>query len=66
MDTDTVIVSPAFQVRLPKRVREALGLVPGQRLRVVQYGQRVELVPLRPVLEAPGLFGDHLVRQVTD
>jgi AbrB family looped-hinge helix DNA binding protein len=66
MDTDTVIVSPAFQVRLPKRVRETLGLVPGQRLRVVQYGQRVELVPLRPVLEAPGLFGDHLVRQATD
>jgi AbrB family looped-hinge helix DNA binding protein len=63
---DTVIVSPAFQVRLPKRVREALGLVPGQRLRVVQYGQRVVLVPLRPALEAPGLFGEPLAREVTD
>jgi AbrB family looped-hinge helix DNA binding protein len=63
---DTVIVSPAFQVRLPKQVREALGLVPGQRLRVVQYGQRVELVPLRPALEAPGLFGDPRAREVTD
>lgn len=54
---DTVIISPAFQVRLPKRVREALGLQPGQQLRVVQYAERIELVPVRPVLEFGGLFG---------
>jgi AbrB family looped-hinge helix DNA binding protein len=54
---DTVVISPGFQVRIPKRVREALGLAPGQRLRVVQYAGRVELVPHRPAFECPGLFG---------
>jgi AbrB family looped-hinge helix DNA binding protein len=53
---NTVVISPGFQVRLPKCVREALRLSPGQRLRVVQYGQRIELVPVRPAFEAPGLF----------
>ncbi len=55
---DTVVISQGFQVRLPRRVREALGLAPGQRLRVVHYGQRIELVPVRPVIECAGLFGD--------
>lgn len=55
---DTVIISPAFQVRLPKHIREALGLGPGHRLRIVQYGGRIELVPLRPVVEGSVLFGE--------
>ena len=55
---ETVVISPGFQVRLPKRVRAALRLAPGQRLRVVLYGQRLELVPLRPAFECPGLFGN--------
>jgi AbrB family looped-hinge helix DNA binding protein len=54
---ETVVVSPTFQVRLPKAVREALGLEPGQRLRVVHYDRRIELVPLRPAFECPTLFG---------
>jgi AbrB family looped-hinge helix DNA binding protein len=54
---DTVVISPGFEIRLPKRSREALGLAPGQRLRVVQYAGRIELVPYRPAFECPGLFG---------
>ena len=56
---DTVVISPAFHVRLPKRVREALGWSPGQVLRVVCYGERLELVPLRPAIEGAALFGEH-------
>lgn len=54
---DTVVISPGFEIRIPRRVREALGLAPGQRLRVVHYAGRVELVPYRPAFECPGLFG---------
>lgn len=54
---DIVVISAGFEIRIPKRVREALGLVPGQRLRVVQYAGRVELAPVRPAFECPGLFG---------
>ncbi len=56
----TVVISPAFQVRLPKSAREALQLVPGQQLRVVQYAGRLELVPVRPTLAGAALFGDPL------
>ncbi len=46
---DQVKISPKFQVVIPKAVRESLGLVAGQRLQVVQYGDRIELVPVRDI-----------------
>jgi len=38
---ETVIISPKYQVVIPQRIREALGLRPGQKVRVMQYDQRV-------------------------
>jgi bifunctional DNA-binding transcriptional regulator/antitoxin component of YhaV-PrlF toxin-antitoxin module len=54
---DTVVVSPSYRVRIPRQLCKALAIQPGQHLRIVQYGGRLELVPLRPVFEAPALFG---------
>lgn len=54
---DTVVISPAFQVRIPKHVRDALGLVPGQCMRLVRHAGHVELVPLRPAFECAALSG---------
>ena len=51
---DQVKISPKFQVVIPKTVRESLGLVAGQRLQVVQYGDRIELVPVRDIREMRG------------
>jgi AbrB family looped-hinge helix DNA binding protein len=45
-DVDTITISPKFQVVIPKRIREAMALRPGQRLLAVQVGDRIELVPL--------------------
>ena len=42
-----VTVSPKFQVVIPQAVREAMGLVPGAKLQVVQYENRIELIPIR-------------------
>lgn len=42
-----VTVSPKFQVVIPQAVREAMGLVPGVKLQVVQFEDRIELIPLR-------------------
>ncbi|MYF91164.1 MAG: AbrB/MazE/SpoVT family DNA-binding domain-containing protein [Gemmatimonadetes bacterium] len=51
-----VIVSAKFQVVIPKAVREALGILPGQRLQVVPYGDRIELVPMRGIGEMRGFL----------
>jgi AbrB family looped-hinge helix DNA binding protein len=45
---DVVTVSPKFRVVIPQRVRESLGLRPRQKMQVVLYGDRVELIPQRP------------------
>ena len=53
---EQVKVSPKFQVVIPKRVRESLGIRPGQRLQVVSYGDRIELLPLRDIGEMRGFL----------
>jgi len=44
-----VTVSPKYQVVIPQRIREALGLKPGQKIEAVQYLDRVEFIPVRPI-----------------
>lgn len=53
---ETVTVSPKFQVVIPRAVRERIGLEPGQKLRVIPYGDRIELVPVRHISEARGFL----------
>lgn len=53
---ETVTVSPKYQVVIPKRVRESLGLRPGQKVQVVQYENRIELIPQEPIEEARGFL----------
>ena len=49
-----VTVSPKFQVVIPRAVREALGIKPGQKVQVVQYDNRVELIPVKPTKQTRG------------
>jgi len=44
---DTTRISPKYQVVIPRNVREAMDLKPGTRLQVVQFNDRIELIPLR-------------------
>ncbi len=53
---DTTTVSPKFQVVIPLRVREALGIRPGQRLQVIPYEGRIELIPVKPLKQARGFL----------
>jgi AbrB family looped-hinge helix DNA binding protein len=52
----TVKVSPKFQVVIPKEIRESMHLLPGQRMQVVQYENRIELIPERDVGELEGFL----------
>lgn len=56
MDTDTVTLSPEFQVVIPQAIREALRLTAGEKLRVLRYADRVEFIPVRPVQELRGFL----------
>ena len=44
---ETIKISPKYQVVIPRNVREAMDLKPGTRLQVVQFDDRIELIPLR-------------------
>jgi AbrB family looped-hinge helix DNA binding protein len=50
----TVTVSPKFQVVIPRPVRDNLHLRPGQKMRVIEYSGRVELIPERDITELRG------------
>ena len=52
----TVTVSPKFQVVIPKSVREALRLRPGQKMQVIEYEGRIELLPERDMAELKGFL----------
>ena len=42
-----VTVSSKFQVVIPREVRESMDLKPGTRVQVLQYENRIELIPLK-------------------
>jgi AbrB family looped-hinge helix DNA binding protein len=53
---DTVTLSPKFQVVIPRRVRERIGLRPGEKLQVISFDDRIELIPVRPMSEMKGFL----------
>lgn len=52
----TVTVSPKFQVVIPKLIRDALRLRPGQKMKVMEYDGRIELIPDRDISELKGFL----------
>ena len=52
----TVTVSPKFQVVIPKDIREAMHLRPGQKLKVIEYEGLIELIPDREISELKGFL----------
>jgi len=53
---ETVTASTRYQVVIPRAVRESLDVRPGQKVQVIAYGNRIELIPLRPVQESRGFL----------
>ncbi len=53
---DTVTISPKFQVVIPLKVREALRLKPGQKVQVISYEGRIELIPVEPIRRGRGFL----------
>lgn len=53
---EIVTVSPKYQVVIPRAVRELLGVQPGQKVQVIPYKDRIELVPLKLPQELRGFL----------
>ena len=53
---DTVTVSPKFQIVIPRQVRDRMGIRPGEKLQVICFDNRIELVPVRPMRKMKGFL----------
>ena len=51
-----VTVSPKYQVVIPREVRERMDMCPGEKLQVICFDNRIELVPIRPMREMKGFL----------
>lgn len=52
----TMKISPKFQVVIPKEIREGLHLKAGQKVEIMQYENRIELIPLYPIKKMRGFL----------
>jgi AbrB family looped-hinge helix DNA binding protein len=50
----TVTVSPKFQVVIPKEVREAMAIEPGQKMSIMVYKGHMVLIPILPMDQLRG------------
>ena len=53
---DVVTVSPNYQIVIPRSVRERMRIHPGERLQVISFDDRIELIPLRPMHSMRGFL----------
>jgi AbrB family looped-hinge helix DNA binding protein len=51
---ETVTISPKFQVVIPQKIREAMGLRTGEKAKVLAFKNRIEIIPVRDVRSLRG------------
>ena len=51
-----VTISPKFQVVIPKEIRQGLRLKAGQKVEMVRYDNRIELIPIYPMKQLRGFL----------
>jgi AbrB family looped-hinge helix DNA binding protein len=53
---DTVTISFKYQLVIPRAIREKWNIKPGQKVRLIVFGNRLEVVPVRDIREARGFL----------
>jgi len=51
-----VTVSPKYQIVIPKEICASLGIFSGQKVQMMSYQGRTEVIPLRPMKEMKGFL----------
>ncbi|MCY7361697.1 MAG: AbrB/MazE/SpoVT family DNA-binding domain-containing protein [Ignavibacteria bacterium] len=52
----TVIVSPKFQVVIPKHIRQKMKMKAGQKLQILETEDRIEFIILKNIKESRGFL----------
>ena len=52
----TVTISPKFQVVIPLAIRKIFHVNPGEKLQVVSYDNRIELIPVKKMKKMRGFL----------
>ncbi|MFH0836524.1 MAG: AbrB/MazE/SpoVT family DNA-binding domain-containing protein [Candidatus Aenigmatarchaeota archaeon] len=63
---DTVIVSPKFQVVIPKEIREGLGIKPGRRMVVIEKQGTIHFIPVNSISSVRGIAKGLSTRGIRD
>lgn len=53
---ESVTVSPKFQVVIPQSIRERLGIRSGEKVHVMAFQNRIEMIPLRSMRSMRGFL----------
>ena len=53
---DMVVVSAKYQIIIPKKIRESMGIVSGQKIQIIRYRNRIELIPIKPIAHMRGFL----------
>ncbi len=43
----SVTVSPKFQIVIPRDLRKSMDILPGTKVQILQYENRIELIPIK-------------------
>ena len=53
---EAVTVSPKYQIVIPRAVREQMQIRPGEKLQVISFDDRIELVRIQPMQKMRGFL----------
>lgn len=53
---ETVTVSSKYQVVIPRRIRDSLNIKPGQKVQVIVFENRIEMIPVVPIEQRRGFL----------
>ncbi len=66
---ETVTVSSKYQIVIPSRLRESMNIKAGQKIMMVEYDGRIEMILVPSVEDARGMFrgiGTNIERERKD
>jgi len=51
----TVTISSKYQIVIPKSIRDKSNIFPGQKVEVINYDGRIEIIPLKNIKSLRGI-----------